>query len=236
MQFGVIVAPTIKELFVEKIVGMILSGKLENGDRLPTERELAEEMKVSKTIVHSGLKELERMGFIRVSARQGTFVANYAENGNSETLAAIMRFNGGKLDHRNVASLMELRLAVEGQAVRRFAEEHTDEDIAYLRKMIDAIREWVPKKSYVDRHELAERIFEFHHAICVRSKNPILPLVLNAFREVSVFFWETSIRLYGITRSIEHMENYLEMLGSGQGEELLKYMKQNSDFYLAQTD
>ena len=56
MQFGVIVAPTIKELFVEKIQGLILSGRLAVGDRLPSERELAEEMKVSKTIVHLGLK------------------------------------------------------------------------------------------------------------------------------------------------------------------------------------
>ena len=40
MQFGVIEAPTIKELFIDKIVSMILSGSLSVGDRLPTEREL----------------------------------------------------------------------------------------------------------------------------------------------------------------------------------------------------
>jgi len=36
MQFGVIVAPTIRNLFVEKIVAMILTGKLSVGDRLPS--------------------------------------------------------------------------------------------------------------------------------------------------------------------------------------------------------
>jgi len=235
MQFGVIVAPTIKELFVEKIVGMILSGKLMVGDRLPPERELADEMKVSKTIVHSGLKELERMGFIRVNARQGTFVANYAENGTSETLAAIMKFNGGKLDHRNVASLLELRLAVEGQAVRRFAEDHTEEDIEFLQKVVDSIKEWAAKQGYIDRHELAIKIFEFHHSLCVRSKNPILPLVLNAFKEVSVFFWETSISLYGLEKSLEHLDNFMNFLKNGQGEELVKYMADGSEYYLAHT-
>jgi len=235
MQFGVIVAPTIKELFVEKIVGMILSGKLAVGDRLPPERELADEMKVSKTIVHSGLKELERMGFIRVNARQGTFVANYAENGTSETLAAIMKFNGGKLDHRNVASLLELRLAVEGQAVRRFAEDHTEEDIEYLQRVADDIKEWVNKQGFIDRHEMAGKIFEFHHSLCVRSKNPILPLVLNAFKEVSVFFWETSIQLYGVEKSVEHLDNFLIYLKNGQGEELVKYMADGSEYYLAHT-
>ena len=51
LEFGQIVAPTIKELFIERIEGMILSGTLKPGDRLPSERELAEQMKISKTIV-----------------------------------------------------------------------------------------------------------------------------------------------------------------------------------------
>ena len=43
MKFGEIVAPSIKELFIQKIEGMILSGALKPGERLPTERELADE-------------------------------------------------------------------------------------------------------------------------------------------------------------------------------------------------
>jgi len=233
MQFGVIVAPTVKELFVEKIQGMILSGRLSVGDRLPSERELAEEMKVSKTIVHLGLKDLERMGFIRVNARQGTFVANYAENGTYETLNAIIKFSGGKLDQQNVASLLELRVAVEGQAVRRFAADHTDEDIACLKKMLEDIKNWIPKEGYLDRHELALKIFDFHLAICLRSKNTILPLVLNAFKDVSVFFWETSLRMYGVPKSIAHLETFIDLLSSGQGEELVSYMTRGSEYYLA---
>ena len=49
MEFGQIVAPTIKELFIERIEGMIFSGALKPGDRLPSERDLAEQMKISKT-------------------------------------------------------------------------------------------------------------------------------------------------------------------------------------------
>ena len=52
MEFREIVAPSIKELFVQQLEGMILSGQLRPGDKLPTERELADAMKVSKTVVH----------------------------------------------------------------------------------------------------------------------------------------------------------------------------------------
>ena len=54
MPFQEIVAPSIRELFVQQLTGLILSGELRPGDRLPTERELADEMKISKTVVHEG--------------------------------------------------------------------------------------------------------------------------------------------------------------------------------------
>lgn len=231
MQFGVIEAPTIKELFIDKIVSMILSGSLSVGDRLPTERELAEQMKVSKTIVHAGLKDLERMGFVCVNARQGTFIANYAETGNAETLTTIIKFNGGKMDKQTMISLLELRIAVEGQAVRKFAERHTEEDIAFLRKRLDVI-EGAVAKGVVKRHELALMIFDWHHAICLRSGNDILPLVLNAFKDVSVFFWETSLQIYGLEQSMGHLESILSLLIERKGEEVVQYMSNGTDYYI----
>ena len=71
MAFHEIVAPTVKALFIQQIEGMILSGELRPGDRLPTERELADEMKISKTVVHEGLRELHRLGFVNIASRRG---------------------------------------------------------------------------------------------------------------------------------------------------------------------
>lgn len=81
MVFREIVAPTVKELFVQQLEGMILSGELRPGDRLPTERELADEMKISKTVVHEGLRELHRLGFLDIASRRGVTVADYAQTG-----------------------------------------------------------------------------------------------------------------------------------------------------------
>ena len=71
MEFREIVAPSIKELFVQQLEGMILSGQLRPGEKLPTERELADEMKISKTVVHEGLRELHRLGFLNIASRRG---------------------------------------------------------------------------------------------------------------------------------------------------------------------
>ena len=76
MEFREIVAPSIKKLFVQQLEGMILSGQLRPGDKLPTERELADAMKVSKTVVHDGLRELHRLGFLDIVSRKGVTVAD----------------------------------------------------------------------------------------------------------------------------------------------------------------
>ena len=232
MQFDAIVAPTIRNLFVEKFVAMILSGKLPVGDRLPSERELAEQMKVSKTVIHAGLKELERMGFVSVNGRQGTFVANYAERGTFETLAAILKFNGGRLDRETTRSLVEMRLAVEGQAVRMFAKSRTQEDIATLRRMIDEIREYSSKQERINRNEMAQMLFRFHRFICLRSGNTFFPVVMNAFRDIGILLWEGSIKILGAEKTVEYLERFTSLLEEGKGEETVQALSDMFDYCL----
>jgi DNA-binding FadR family transcriptional regulator len=224
MQFGVIVSPTIRSLFVEKIVAMILSGKLSAGDRLPSERELAEQMRVSKTVVHAGLKDLERMGFVTVNGRQGTFVANYAENGTFETLATILRYNGSRLDLETTRSLLDMRLAIEGQAIRIFAKSRTKEDIATLKSMIDEIRGHAEKPGRLDRTGMAHMLFRFHRFICLRSGNMFFPVLMNAFRDIAILLWESSIQILGAEKNIEYLERFTSLLEEGKGEETVQVL------------
>ena len=121
MAFREIVAPTVKELFIQQLEGMILSGELRPGDRLPTERELADEMKISKTVVHEGLRELHRLGFLDIASRRGVTVADYAQTGSLETLRAIMDFHGGLPDAKTAGSILQLRYYLEGPAMEELA-------------------------------------------------------------------------------------------------------------------
>ena len=136
MKFGEIIAPSIKELFIQKIEGMILSGALKPGERLPTERELADEMNISKTIVHEGIRELSRLGFLDVVSRKGVTVADYAQNGNLDTLMAIMKYNGGYLNTSTAKSLLDVRAFLECPALEALAAHHTQEDIAKLEQLL----------------------------------------------------------------------------------------------------
>ena len=103
-------SPSLKELFVAELEGMILSGKLEIGAKLPPERELAESMQVSRAVVNSGLDEMEKKGFLVVKPRIGTFVADYRKYGTADTLVSIMQYNGGMLRDKEVRSILEVRI------------------------------------------------------------------------------------------------------------------------------
>ena len=105
MEFQKISSPSLRELFVEQVQHMILSGKLKIGEKLPPERQLAEMMQVSRAVVNGGISDLEKMGFLVVKPRSGTYVADYRRKGTIETLLSIMKYNGGTLRNDEIRSI-----------------------------------------------------------------------------------------------------------------------------------
>ncbi|MEG1633976.1 MAG: GntR family transcriptional regulator [Oscillospiraceae bacterium] len=233
MEFGQIVAPTIKELFVERVEGMIFSGALAPGDRIPSERDLAEQMKISKTIVHLGLEDLERMGFIRVAPRKGSFVADFAETGNLETLNAILRYNGGKLDRQMIVSIVELRDAVEGGALRRLSRSHTEEDMEELRTMMDEFAE--AAKLSPDVPTVSAALARFHYKICTLSGNRLFPLIMNAFQGVGSVLWEASVKFWGEKALLEQGNRIIGLISDARGDEAATYLTNLFSHYLENT-
>lgn len=74
MEFEKLQTASLKELFISSVEDKILSGELPIGAQLPTERELAEMMDVSRGVVNSGIAEMAHKGFLEVRPRVGTFV------------------------------------------------------------------------------------------------------------------------------------------------------------------
>lgn len=222
MEFGQIVAPTIKELFIERIAGMIFSGELKPGDKLPSERELAEQMKISKTITHLGLEDMSRMGLINVEPRRGTVVADFAKTGNLETLNAILRYNGGKLDRQMIVSILELRGVIEGGAFVRLAKTHTHQDIAELRDMIAGFGRLVSVSAGLEAVSAA--LSEFHGKMCSLSGNSLYPLVMNAFLGVAGVLWESSVKFWGGKALYEQGVRTINLIEEGKGEEAASYL------------
>lgn len=191
MDLREIVAPTMKELFIKEIERQILSGECKIGDRLPPEREMENKMKVSRTLINSGLAELARNGFVEIVPRHGVFVGDFIRNGNIDILSSIMNFNGGKLDRKTFDSLMEYRIHNECKCAYLAAQNRTEEDLTILRSLYKKIADTT------DSSEIAQLKFEFQHAIYCASGNTIYPLVYNSFKKLSLTFNEIIFRHFG---------------------------------------
>lgn len=185
MKFKKINTLSIKDMFLAQIEEMILSGELKPGDKLPTEREIADAMSISKTIVHEGIRELARMGFLDVISRQGVYVADYASTGNLDTLLAIIRFRGGMPDKKMISSLLDMRIYLECPAIELLAASHTAEDIQKLTQLEETMLQAMDK----DIKTFAEILFLYRRTLVVLSGNCISPLVMNAFFDASISAW-----------------------------------------------
>ena len=67
---------TLSKQLMNAIISSIESGELATGEKLPPERQLAEMMQVSRSVVNGGIGELEKKGFLIIKPRSGTYVAD----------------------------------------------------------------------------------------------------------------------------------------------------------------
>lgn len=192
MDFKKLSSPSLKELFIKELESMILSGKLAIGKKLPSERELAESMQVSRAVVNTGISELARKGFLLVKPRVGTFVADYRRNGTLETLISIMNYNGGILREAEIRSILELRIAFDCLAVELCIPKITDDEIAILKGYVKQMGE---AESPEAASELA---FRFQHELAFLSGNTLMPLIFFSFKVPILSLWERFCRLYGL--------------------------------------
>ena len=221
MGFREIVAPSIKELFIQQLEGMILSGELRPGDKLPTERELADTMKVSKTVVHEGLRELHRLGFLDIASRKGVTVADYAQTGSLDTLMAIMQYHGGLPDKKTAESILKLRYYLEVPAMEELADHHTPDDIAAL----EDLQRQAEEASAQDAGAFAEALLRYHRGITFLSGNTITPLIFNAFTKVNLEFWREYVEAYGVVQCLETLSRFTELIRDGRGKEASELLR-----------
>ncbi|MEE1299320.1 MAG: GntR family transcriptional regulator, partial [Acutalibacteraceae bacterium] len=214
IDIGIIETPTVRQMFMERIAGMIVSGELKPGDKLPSEREMAAQAKISKSAVHFAMVELERMGFVKTILRQGTYVQDFTLHGTAETLNLLTSTKNFHYTPENVRDIIDMRYAIESAALERLADNLTDEAIAAFRADIEMSKrimeaglpgndgavdntgaDFAGKDKYpnLDVPKLARSFFHFHHNLCVYSGNFVLPLIFNTFKESTAYFWEQPI-------------------------------------------
>ena len=208
MEFERLYAPSLKELFIAQLQGMILSGELPMGAKLPSERELCDKMRVSRAVVNGGIEELARQGFLEVRPRQGTYVADYRRNGNMDTLIALLRYNSGVLGKEEIRSILEVRQGLEHMTVNRAIDFASDAGLTQLGRYVDALIT-DPPPSLAQAAEIA---FSFQHEMTILGGNQILPLIYSSFKVPCIALWIRFCRKYGVAALHDNMQRLYQLL------------------------
>lgn len=194
MQFTKLCSPTLKQLFIEQLETMILSGQLQIGEKLPSERALAAAMQISRSVVNAGIADMADKGFLEIIPRSGTYVADYRRRGTLDTLVSIMKFNGGTLPDSEVRSILELRKVLIILSLELAIPRIQDAELGELTACSLLLH------SAETPQHAAEIVFDFDHKLSFFSGNTLLPLIFYSFKAPIMTLWERYFRLYGYER------------------------------------
>ena len=114
---------SVPEDVFEQILADVLSGEMQPGETLPSERRLAEVLGVSRPAVREALKRVSAAGLVEVRQGDATTVRDFRRHAGLDLLPRLL-LRGGELDLTVVRSILEARLhngpkAAELAAVRR---------------------------------------------------------------------------------------------------------------------
>jgi GntR family negative regulator for fad regulon and positive regulator of fabA len=166
--------PRPAELTETRLIEAILEGHFPIGSNLPAERELAEELGVTRPTLRETLQRLARDGWIEIRHGRHTRVRNYWREGNLGVLGTIAR-------HKNhvppdfVPNLLEVRISL-APAYTRAAVERKPLHVAEL------LTDYV---TLIDTPQtFATADWELHRQLTIDSGNPVFTLILNGFRDI----------------------------------------------------
>ena len=163
---------------VSQIERAIFAAELRTGDRLQSERELAEQFGVSRITVRDALRVLEARGLIhvKVGAMGGAFVADANTDRVAESISTYIR-----LKRMTLSELAEARTVVEAATASLAAQRADAGAVSRLQQSVDAAR---PVLREPITH--ADASMDFHVELARAARNEVLEATVEAYRELLV--------------------------------------------------
>jgi GntR family transcriptional regulator, transcriptional repressor for pyruvate dehydrogenase complex len=186
---------------LDAIVGALREGRYAIGDRLPSERILAEQLEVGRAAIREALSALQVMGIVERRVGDGTYVLGGLERAMSvETALHAVREN------QSLGAVWEARKILEVVLAELAVQKATPDDLEALRDCVARIEVAIAEESYDDYAD-ADR--DFHLALGKAAKNPFLeqaqsPILAITHQQVATQVDSAYIAMHGPTMLASH--------------------------------
>ena len=216
------------EEILDQLEQAILDGHIAAGDRLPPERQLAEQFNASRTSVREAVRVLEVLGVATVKAGAENGAVLVEEPG--DALRLLLRFQLA-LRHISIESVIEFRTVLEPWAALAASRRATPQQLAGIRSILDEMGGDVGQERF---HQLDA---SFHLEIARAAQNELMVLVLEGARtSIERIMLDALSRVPDWpetrTRILAEHTQIFEAISTGEGEESASLMQRHiGSFY-----
>lgn len=167
---------------LKALAGFVRQEGLEPGDKLPTERVLAERLRVSRNTVREALTRWEGLGLVERLQGSGTYLKQEVSPG---MMHMPLTLAGGN-DFEGLMHTLEIRRALEAEAVSLCAARADKAELTMIERKLDLMEE----AFRVHAGMSSEEDWEFHQSVYRASGNPLFEQIIAAMHEMFHRFWE----------------------------------------------
>lgn len=185
---------SLADAVTEQLISMIREGTYRAGDRLPTERELAEEFGVGRTSVREGLGYLDKLGILEIRQGRGMVVRSLSLQdvfGQLVTIPTII-----ELPDKEIRDIMHARRILELESSFLAAKNATEEQLSQLEDLLGGM-----ERSLGSPKEFLKLDLTFHVVIAEASGNMVLAQLIKLLRDIYIAYSEIILRDPEINRT-----------------------------------
>jgi len=151
----------------------IIKGTFAVGDKLPTEQELSEMYRVSRTVIREATKILKEKGRLESFVGKGTFVVDHTERAIQTSLNSMLRMN----PETSFEYLIEIREILEPAMAALAATNATDQQIQEMENAIQQMDQSLQDDAH--KGDFLESDSKFHTLLAEATGNPIIPMLVT---------------------------------------------------------
>ncbi|TDQ46572.1 FadR/GntR family transcriptional regulator [Actinorugispora endophytica] len=160
---------------IEQIKTMIAEGELRAGQRLPTERDFAAQLGISRSSIREAIRALTILGVLEIRHGAGVYVTSLRPDDLLETFGVVAEISRGQ----TLVELLQVRRALESAATAAAAARITDAELAEVRRHLERIGEG----GSVEEMVAADR--DFHQAIVRAAGNETMAAIVDGLSSMT---------------------------------------------------
>jgi GntR family transcriptional repressor for pyruvate dehydrogenase complex len=189
--------PTLASQVTEQLEALITNSHLQPGDKLPSERELARQFGVSRTVVREAVRALKAKSLVEVTSGSGMVLRTMTSEAVSQSFMLLLRHGAANVDYTKIA---EVRRLLEVEIAGLAAQRRTEEDLHRLQATMHEL-----DSAQHDRDEFARMDVAFHTALASATHNELFVIMLESLGEVMLEVRRTGFDAPGsFTHAVEY--------------------------------